>query len=127
MITSKREFTCLVESLRVFLKNFDHASKCLQIPLPKPKIEAGSRKSKVNLFAHYYSDIVEHPNRQIRLSFRFANNNSCVCSIKKYELHGHHFIPTEISSLNHREIYHLYKNRYCVANKCEIFDSIYDV
>ena len=66
---SKRELTCLVDSLRDFLKTFDHATKCIQIPLPKPKFEIGSTKSKDNLFAHYFNDIVEHPNRQIRLSF----------------------------------------------------------
>ena len=39
-------------------------------------------KVKKNLFAHYYNDIPEHPNRQVRLSFRFGNNNSCVFSLK---------------------------------------------
>ena len=64
---SKRELTCLVDNLRDFLKIFDQASKCIQIPLPKPKVEIGSTKSKDNLFAHHYNDIIEHPNRQIRL------------------------------------------------------------
>ena len=50
---SKRELTCLVDSLRDFLKISDHASKGIQIPLPKPKVEIGSTKSKDNLFAHY--------------------------------------------------------------------------
>ena len=49
---STRELTSLVDSLRDFLKTFDHASKCIQIPLPKPKVEIGSTKSKDNLFAH---------------------------------------------------------------------------
>ena len=48
---SKRELACLVDSSRDFLKLFDHASKCLQIPLPKPKVENGSTKSKDNVFA----------------------------------------------------------------------------
>ena len=124
---TKRELTCLVNSLRDFLKTFDQASKCIQIPLPKPKVEIGSTKSKDNLFAHYYKDIVEHPNRQSRLSFRFGNNNSCVFSLKKFELHGNHIILTEIVNLSHREIHHLYKNRYYVANKCEIIESNYNV
>ena len=72
---SKRELTCLVDSLRDFLETFDQASNCIQIPLPKPKIEIGSTKSKDNLFVHYYNDIIEHPNRQIRLPSRFGNNN----------------------------------------------------
>ena len=85
---SKRELTSLVDSLRDFLKTLEHAIKCIQIPLPKPKVEIGSTKSKDNLFAHHHNDIIEHPSRQIRLSFRFGNNNSCVFSIKKFELHG---------------------------------------
>ena len=124
---SKRELTFLVDKLRDFLQTFDQATKCIQIPLPKPKAEIGSTKSKDNLFAHYYNDIFEHPNRQIRLSFRFRNNNSCVFSLKKFELHGNQFIPTEIVNLNHREIHHLYKNRYYVANKCKLFESNYNV
>ena len=124
---SKRELTCLIDNLREFLKTFDQASKCIQIPLPKPKVEIGSTKSKDNLFVHHYNDIIEHPNRQIRLSFRFGNNNSCVFSLKKFELHGNQYILTEIVNLNHREIHHLYKNRYYVANKCEIIESNYNV
>ena len=124
---SKRELTCFVNSLRDFLKTFDHASKCIQIPLPKPKSEIGSTKSKDNLFAHYYNDNIEPLNRQILLSFRFANKNSCVFSIKKFELHGNQLILTEIFNLNHREIHHLYKNRYYVANKCKTIESNYDV
>ena len=124
---SKRELTCLVDNLRDFLKTFDQASKCIQNPLPKPKVEIGSTKSKDNLFAHHYSDIIEHPNRQIRLSFRFVNNNSCVFSLKKSEIQGNQFILTEIVNLNYREIRHLYKNRYYVANNCEIIESNYNV
>ena len=124
---SKAEPTSLVDSLRDFFKGFDHASKCIQTPLPTPKIEIGSTMSKDNLFAHYYKDIIEHPNRQIFLMFQFGNNNSCVFSIKKFELHGNQFILTETVNLNHREIHHLYKNRYYIADKFEIFESNYDV
>ena len=124
---SKRELTCLVDNLRDFFKTFDQASKCIQVPQPKPKVEIGSTKSKDNLFAHHYNDIIEHPNRRIRLSFRFGNNNSCVFSLKKFEVHGNQFILTEIVNLNHRETHQLYKNRYYVANKCEINESNYNV
>ena len=116
---SKIELTCFVDNLRDFLKTFDQASKC--------KVEIGSTKSKDNLSAHYYNDIIEHPNRQIRLSLRFGNNNSCVYSLKKFELQGNQFILTEIVNLNHREVHHLYKNRYYVANKCETIESNYNV
>ena len=120
---SKRELTCLVDNLRDFIKTFDQASKCIPIPLPKPKAEIGSTKSKDNLFAHYYNDIIEHPNIQNRLSFRFGNNNSCVFSLKKFGLSGNQFILTEIVNLNNREIQHLYENRYYIANKCEVNES----
>ena len=49
---SGRGLTSLVFSLRDLLKTSDHASKCIQIPLPKPKYEIGSAKSKDNLFVH---------------------------------------------------------------------------
>ena len=81
----RRELICLVDCLRDILKGFDHPSKYIQILLLNSKVEIGSTKSKENLFAHCYNDINEHPNRQIRLSSRFANNNSCVFSIKKVE------------------------------------------
>ena len=80
---SKGVLTTLVDSLRDFLKTFDHASKCVQIPLTKPNVEIGSTKSKDNLFVHYHSDIIQHPNRQFRLSFGFGNNNSFVFLIQK--------------------------------------------
>ena len=47
--------------------------------------------------------------------------------LKKFEIHGNQFILTEIVNLNHREYHHLYKNRYYVANKCEIIESNYHV
>ena len=122
-----RELTSLVDSLRDFLKTFDHASKCIQIPLPKHKGEIGCTKSKDNLFDHYYNDIIEHPNRQFPLSFGFGTNTCCVFSVKKFVLHGNQFYLTEIVNLNHREIHHFYKNLYYVANKCEVIVSKYDV
>ena len=102
-------------------------AKCIQIPLPKTKFEIGSTKSKDNLFAHYYNEVIERTNRQIRLPFRFGITNFCVFSIKAFELHGNQLILTEIVNLNHREFHHIYKNRYYVANKCEIIESNYDV
>ena len=56
MIISKRELSLLFDSLHNFLKPFDKESKCLQIPLRKPKIEIGYSKSKDNLFANYYEN-----------------------------------------------------------------------
>ena len=124
---SKRELTCLVDNLGDFLKTFDQASRSIQVPLPKPKVKIGSTKSKGNLFAHYYKDIIEHPTRKLRLRFRFGNNNSYVFYTKKFEQHENQFLLAEIVKLNHRKFLHLYKNRYYVANKFEINESNYDV
>ena len=123
----KRELFCLVDSLRDFFKTFDQVSKSTHIFLPKPKVEIGSTKSKDNLFAHYHNHTIEHPTRHIHLSFRFGNNNSCVFFNINLKLHGNQIILTEIVDLNHREIHHLYKNRYYIANNCEIFESNYIV
>ena len=49
--TSKRELSSWINSLCDFVKTFDKESKCLQIPLTKPKTEIGSTKSENNLFA----------------------------------------------------------------------------
>ena len=43
---SRKELTSSVNSLRGFLKAFDKTSKCIQIPLPKPKVDKGSTKLK---------------------------------------------------------------------------------
>ena len=124
---SKSELTSLVYSLRDFLKSFDHACKCIQVPLPKLKVEIGYAKSKHNPFAHYYNGIIGHPNAHISLSFRLRKNNSCVFSIKIFERQGNQFLLTEIINLNHHEIHHVYKKPHYVANKCEIIESNYDV
>ena len=124
---SKNEIESLLDSLGEFLKAFDQANKVSQIPLPKPKFEIGFTKAKDELFSHCYKDIAEHLNRQIRISFRFEKNKTCVFSIKKFEHYGDQFILTEVVNLGYREIKHLYKNRFFVAYKCNIFQSNYDV
>ena len=118
-----KKISSLDDSLRDFLKTFDRTSKCLHIPLPKPKIEIWSTKSKDNLFAPFYECIIEHPNKQIRFSFWFGNNSFCVFSVKKFELHGDQFVLAEGVNVNHREIYNLYRNPYYAAIQCEIFES----
>ena len=126
-ISTKNETESLLDSLGEFLKAFDQANKVSQIPLPKPKFEIGFTKAKDELFSHCYKDIAEHLNRQIRLSFRFEKNKTCVFSIKKFEHYGDQFIPTEVVNLGYREINHFYKNRFFVAYKCNIFESNYNV
>ena len=112
---STKEIESLLDSLREFVKAFDQASKVSQIPLPKPKFEIGFTKAKDELLTHCYKDVAEHLNRQIRISFRFEKNKTCVFSIKKFEHYGDQFILTEVVNLGYREIKHLYKNRYFVA------------
>ena len=124
---SKNEIESLLDSLGEFLKAFDQANKVSQIPLPKPKFEIRFTKAKYELFSHCFKDIVEHLNRQTRISFRFEKNKTCVFSIKKFEHYGDQFILTEVVNLGYREIKHLYKNRFFVAYKCNIFESNYDV
>ena len=79
---SKKEFESLLGSFGEFLKTFHQASKVSQIPLPKPKFEIGFTKAEDELFSHCYNDIVEHLNRQTKLSFRFEKNKTCVFSMK---------------------------------------------
>ena len=124
---SNEEIESLLDSLGDFFKAFDQANKVSQIPIPKPKFEIGFTKAKEELFSRFCKDIVEHLNRQIRLSFRFEKDKMGVFSIKKFEHYGDHIILTEVVNLGCREIKHLYKNRFFVAYKCDAFDSNYNV
>ena len=124
---SKKEIESLLDSLSKFLKAFDQANKVSQIPLPKTNFEIGFTKAKDELFSHCYKGLVEHLNRQIRLSFRCEKDKSYVLSIKKFEQYGDQFILTEVVKLSYREIKHLYKNRFFVAYRCDIFESNYNV
>ena len=106
-----------MDSLCDFLEFFNKAGKCLQIPFPKPKIESGSTKSKNNLFARYYNDIIEHSKRQI-LYRSDLKTTVPVFFIEKFELPGNQFILTEVVNLKHCEFHHLHKKGYYVANRC---------
>ena len=124
---SEKDIESLLDSLGEFLKAFDQANKVSQIPLPRPKFEIGFTKANDELFSHCHKDIVEHLNRQIRLPFRFENNKTCVLSIEKFEHYGDQFILTEVVNLGYHEINFLYKTRFFVAYKCNIFESNNDV
>ena len=124
---SKKETESLLDSLGKLLKAFDQANIVSQIPLPKPKFEIGFTKAKNELFSHCYMEIIEHLNRQIRFSFQSERNKTCVFSIKKFEHYGDQFIFTDVVDLGYREIKHLYKNRFFVAYKCDIFESNDDI
>ena len=124
---SKKEIESLLDSLGEFLKAFDQANKVSQIPLPKLNFEIGFTKARDELFSHCYKDIVEHLNRQIRLSFRFEKKTTLASFPSKFEHYGDQFILTEVVNLGYREMKHLYKNRFFVAYKCDIFESNYNV
>ena len=125
--SSKTEIEFLLDSLGEFLKTFDQANKVSQIPLPKPKFDNGFTKAKDELFTHCYKHIVEHLNRQIRITFRFEKIKTCVFSIKEIEHYGDQFTLTKFVNLGYREVKHLYKNRYFVAHKCDSFERNYNV
>ena len=124
---TKKELASLLNNLRSFLKQYDSASKFPLYPLPTPKQEIGFTLWKDELFAHHFIDIKEHQNRQLRLSFRFDKDKKCCFSLKKFESQGEQFILTDIVNLSHSELYYVYKNRYFIASKCDIFQSNYDV
>ena len=103
----KKQIESLLVSLGEYLKAFDKTNKVSESPLLEPKFEIEFTKAKDDLFSHCYKDIVEHLNRQIRLSFRFEKNETCVFSIKKFEHYGDQFILREIVNLGYREIKYL--------------------
>ena len=124
---SEEQIESLLDSLGEFIKAFDRANEVSHILLRKPKSENGFTKAKDELFSHCYRDIAEHLNRQIRLSFGFEKDKTWVFSIKNFEHYGDQFMLIEIVKLGYREIKHLYKNRFFVAYKCDIFESNYNV
>ena len=125
---SLKELATILNSLRQFLKQYDKTVKFPALyPLPKPKQDICFTLFKDELFAHYFQDIKEHCNRQIRLYFRFERNKECCFSIKKLKIIGERNVLTEIINLRHCEVYSLYKNCYYIASKCGIFDSNYDI
>ena len=121
------EIESLLDDWDEFLKAFDQANKVSQIPLPNSKFEIGYTKAKYELFSLCYKDIYEHLNRQIGLSLRFENDKKCVFSVKKFEHYSGQLILIEVVNLGDLEIKHLYKNQLFVANKCDIFESNYNI
>ena len=90
---------------------------------PKLKLDLQSQK-KISLLI----SITILLNVQIdKLADRSDLETILASSVKNFELHGNQFICTEIVDHNHREIHHLYKNRFYVANNGELIESKYDV
>ena len=125
---SLKELAAILNTLRQFLKQYDETVKFPALyPLPKLKQEIGFTLFNNKLFAHYFQDIKEHCNRQIRLCFHFERNRECCFSIKKFKLVGEQNVLTKIIKLRHCEVYSFYKNRYYIASESGIFDSNYDI
>ena len=125
---SIKELAAILNILRQFLKQYDKTVRFPALyPLPKPKQEIGFTLFKGELFAHYFQDIKEHCNRQIRLSFCFERNKECCFSIKKFQIVGEQNVLTEIINLRHCEVHTIYRNRYHFASKYGIIDSNYDI
>ena len=102
---SFEKLAAFLNILRQFLKQCDEAVKFPALhPLPKPKQDLGFTFFKYELFAHYFQDIKEHCNRQIRLSFRFDRNKECCFSIKKFQIVGEQNVLTEIINLRQCEV-----------------------
>ena len=127
MSVSLEELAAILNTLRQFLKQYDKAVKFPTLyTLHKTKQKIGFTLFKDELFAHYFQDIKEHCNRQMRLSFRFELNECCF-SIKKFQIVGEQNVLIEMINLRHCEVHSLYKNRYDIASKCGNIDSIYDI
>ena len=125
---SLKQLAAILNTLRQFLKQYDKTVKFPALySLPKAKQEIGFTLFEDELFAHYFQETKEHCNRQTRLSFRFERNKECCFSIKKFKIVGEQNVLTEIINLRHCEVYSFYQNRYYIASKCGIFDSIYDI
>ena len=128
MPVSFKELATFLNTLRQFLKQYDKAVKFPGLHLlPKPKQEIGFTLFKDELFAHYFRDIKEHCNRNIRLSFRSERNKEFCSSIKKFQIVCEQNVLTEIINLRHCEMHSLYEHCYYIASKCGIFDSNYDI
>ena len=84
---SLEELAAILNTLRQFLKQYDKTVKFPALhPLSKPKQEIGLTLFKDEPFAHYFLDIKEPCNRQIRLFVRFERNKECCFSIKSLKL-----------------------------------------
>ena len=97
MSVSLKELAAILNTLRQFLKQYD---KTVSFPalytLPNSKQEIGFTLFKDELFSHYFQDIKEHCNRQIRLSFRFERNKECCFSSKKFQVVSEQDVLTKI-------------------------------
>ena len=106
---SLKKIAAFLNTLRQFLKQDDKTVKFPALhSFFKPKQEIGFTSFKDEMFAHYFQDLKQHCNRQIRLSSRFKRNKECCFSIKKFQTVGQHNVLTEIFNLRHCEVHSFY-------------------
>ena len=84
---SLKKLAAILNTLRQFLKQNEKTVKFPALyPLPKPKQEIGFTFFNDELFAHYFEDINEHCNRQIRLFCYLSVTRSAVFPSKCLKL-----------------------------------------
>ena len=86
MNISKRYLSSLVDSLRDFLKTFDKVIKCLQVPLPKPKLRLDQQNQKTIFLLITIKISLNIQEDKLDFLLRFVNNQFCVFSFKKFGL-----------------------------------------
>ena len=123
---SQKELIFLLTVCAIFAKLLMKRASVYRFHYRNSKLRLDQQSRKTTSLLNT-KKIKTYPNEQIRLPFWFGNNNSCVFSTKKIELHGQHFVLAEIVKRNHREIQHLYKNRFYDVNNCKMIESNYDV
>ena len=124
---SKKDIESLLDKLGYIVKAFDQANKVLQIPLRKLKFGIGFTKAKDELFSHRYRDIVEHLNKQFRLSFLFEKNKTCVFFIKNLNFTMINSFLQKLSTWVTTKSNTSLKTVFFVAYKCDIFLSSFDI
>ena len=84
---SLKELAAILNTLRQFLKQYDKTVKFPALyTLAKPKQEIRFNLFKDELYPHYFQDIKEHCNRQIRLFFILSVTKSVVSPSKNFKL-----------------------------------------
>ena len=121
---SKRELTCLVDSLRVFLKTLVKLASAYRFPYQSPKLSLDLQSHKtisllitITISLNIQIDnFVYHSDLETSILASFPSKILNCTAVKLF-----------LRKLSTLTIDHLYKNRYYVANKSEIIESNYNV
>ena len=87
------------------------------------KNEKWFQLSKNYTFVDCCRYIRDHSNSELRLSFRFEQNNKCIFSIKKFVISDKELIPAELPNINHHKSY---KKCYLVGYTWGFFGRVSD-